>query len=194
MTLTVCRLSEQSVSELLHHHRLILSQRETPTRLGGQLLREALPERDEAEQVRHSVPGRERLGLRESGGWSAGGVQPQGDQQHRDQGGVRQTVSAGGGVPLQVCRVQQGEQALHPQPGRQENSTGGLQIRSGVSKTNTFLSYSGAIPNFDEMFLEKFTRVKNELQSFQAIVDCTIRKFLIVFPIYIVHKIQISPI
>ena len=48
-----------------------------------------------------------------------------------------QAVPAGGGVPLQVGRVQQRQQALHPQQGRQENSVRGLQIRSWVSQSQS---------------------------------------------------------
>ena len=131
------RLPQQPLPELRHQDRLPGGQVEAPDRLRGELLREALSEGNEAEQVRQSLPGRAGLGLREGGGGPPGGVQPQGDQQHREPGGVRQTVSPGGGVPLQVVRVQQGQQALHPQQGRQENSTGGLQIRSWVSHRAT---------------------------------------------------------
>ena len=54
-------------------------------------------------------------------------------EQHRDEGGVCQALSPGGGVPLQVSRVQQRQPPVYPQQRRQENSARGFQIRSRVS-------------------------------------------------------------
>ena len=121
------------MSTFFHQHWLQAGSGPAPARLRGQFLWENLSPRSEAEQVWLSLSGGARLGLREGGGWPPGGLQSQGGQQHRDEGGVRQAVSAGAGVPLQVCRVQRGQQTLYPQQRRQENPARGIQIWGRVS-------------------------------------------------------------